>query len=123
MIRIVGVQKSDNIGQEFILLQNQGSMRVHLKGHAVIADAALVEGATSPAVHLFADEIDIMPGQFVLLRTCPGTGHWSITTEGQRVFYAHMERLNPVWNRFPGPFHILAPQHTFCERPIEALLV
>ena len=123
MIRIVGVQKSDNIGQEFILLQNQGSMRVHLKGHAVIADAALVEGASSPAVHLFSDEIDVMPGQFVLLRTCPGSGHWSITNEGQRVYYTHMERLNPVWHRFPGPFHILAPQHTFCERPVEALLV
>lgn len=123
MIRIVGVQKSDNIGQEFVLLQNQGSMRVNLKGHAVVAEAALHEGSSSSGIHLFSDPVDIMPGQFILLRTCPGSGHWSTTNEGQRVFYAYMERLNPVWDRFNGPFHILAPQHSFCERPVEALLV
>lgn len=123
MIRIVGVQRSENIGQEFVLLQNQGSMRAHLKGHAVVAEAALADGSTSSAVHLFADEVDIMPGQFVLLRTSPGNGHWSTTSEGQRVYYTHMDRLNPVWNKAAGPIHILAPQHTFCERPVEAILV
>lgn len=123
MIRIVGVQRSENIGQEFVLLQNQGSMRVHLKGHAVIADSALLDGPASSAVHLFSDEVDVMPGQFVLLRTCPGNGHWTMTNEGQRVYYTHMERLNPVWSRALGPVHVLAPQHTFCERSAEAVLV
>lgn len=123
MIRIVGVQRSDNIGQEFVLLQNQGSMRVNLKGHAIVAEAALMDGPASAGVHLFADEVDVMPGQFVLLRTCPGNSHWTTTNEGQRVYYTHMERLNPVWERFTGPFHILAPQHSFCERPLEAVLV
>jgi len=123
MIRIVGVQRSENIGQEFILLQNQGSMRVYLKGHAVLADAALIDGASSPAVHLFADEVDVLPGQYILLRTCPGSAHWSATNEGQRVYHTYMARLGPVWVRFPVPFHVLAPQHSYSERQAEALLV
>lgn len=123
MIRIVGVQRSDNIGQEFILLQNQGSMRAHLKGHAVISEAALTDAGIPAGIHLFTDDVDIMPGQYVLLRSCSGSGRWSTTTEGQRVFYAYMGRLGTVWESLPGPLHILAPQHTFCERPVEAVLV
>lgn len=123
MIRIVGVQKSENIGQEFVLLQNQGSMRVKLKGHAVVAESALRSGESNSAVHLFTDETDIMPGQFVLLRTCMGSSHWSMTAEGQRVYYTHMDRIGAVWERHPGPLHVLAPQHTYCERSVEAILV
>lgn len=123
MIRIVGVQKSENIGQEFVLLQNQGSMRTKLRGHAVVSESTIQEGTTSPAWHLFADEVDIMPGQYVLLRTCMGQGHWATTAEGQRVYYAHMDRLNPIWERFDGPLHVLAPQHSFCDRSVEAILV
>lgn len=123
MIRIVGVQKSDNIGQEFVLLQNQGSMRVKLKGHAVVAEAALKGGEQSSAVHLFTDETDVMPGQYILLRTCMGSSHWSTTAEGQRVYYTHMDRIGPVWNRNSGPLHVLAPQHTFSERSVDAILV
>ena len=123
MIRIVGVQRSDNIGQEFILLQNQGSMRAHLKGHAVISDAAFTDASTPAGIHIFTDDIDVMPGQYVLLRSCGGSGHWSTTNEGQRVYYTYMGRLGTVWEGLPGPLHILAPQHTFSERPLEALLV
>lgn len=123
MIRIVGVQRSENIGQEFILLQNQGSMRVKLKGHAVVSESALVPGKAGSAVHLFTDDEVIMPGQFVLLRTCMGSSHWTLTTEGQRVYYTHMDRIGPVWNHHSGPLHVLAPQHSYCERSVEAILV
>ena len=123
MIRIVGVQKNSSIGQEFILLQNQGSMRVNLRGHAIVSEAALAEGSGSAAVHLFSDEASVMPGQFVLLRTCPGSSHWATTSEGQRVYYTHMGRLSPVWSRLEGPVHVLCPQHSFCERSKEAVLV
>lgn len=123
MIRIVGVQKSENIGQEFVLLQNQGSMKVRLKGHAVVSEEALRSSENTSAVHLFDDETDIMPGQFVLLRTCPGSSHWSMTAEGQRVYHSHMGRLTAVWHRFGSPLHLLAPQHTYSERSVEAILV
>ncbi|MBS1723171.1 MAG: hypothetical protein JSS66_09500 [Armatimonadetes bacterium] len=123
MIRIVGVQKSPNIGQEFVLLQNQGSMRVSLRGHAVVADTVLTDPNASPAIHLFSDDEFIFPGQYVLLRTCPGGAHWTMTSEGHRVFHTSMGRLGPVWDKVSGPIHVLAPQHTYCERTAEVLAV
>lgn len=123
MIRIVGVQKSDQLGQEFMLLQNQGSMRVGLKGHIVMANEVLTCSAGAAAMHVFVDDIDVMPGQYVLLRSCPGSARWTVTKEGQRVHNSYMDRLNPVWARFEGPFHILAPQHTYCDKFSEAILV
>jgi hypothetical protein len=41
MIRIVGIERSSDAQNEFILLQNQGHMRAHLRGHAIIADKCL----------------------------------------------------------------------------------
>lgn len=123
MIRIVGVQRSDNIGQEFVLLQNQGSMRVNLRGHAVFAEGAINDGPNSAAWHVFSEDEHIMPGQYVLLRTCPVARHWTTTTEGQRVYHTSMGRLSSVWQHVPGSIHLLAPQHSFCERPVEAILV
>src|SRR5262249_39171306 len=123
MIRIVGVQRSDHTGQEFVLLQNQGSMRVNLKGHALVAEAALVGGTDSHAVHLFSDDVNISAGQFVLLRTGHGESHWTCTAEGQRVYYTYMARLAPVWINVPGSLHLLAPQHSYSERTLEAILV
>ncbi len=123
MIRIVGVQRSECVGQEFVLLQNQGSMRTKLRGHAIVSDCAINEGAESAAWHLFDDDIDIHPGQYVLLRTSVGRSHWSTTSEGQRVYYAHMHRTNPIWNKSRGSLHILSTQHTYAERPAEVILV
>ncbi len=122
MVRIVGIQRSDDPRQEFVLLQNQGSMRVALRGYAVIADVALTGGATSPAAHFFSDDVGVMPGQYVLLRTAPARPGWSMTTEGQRVYTASMERLSPVWSHLSGPVHVLAPQHTYCERTGELVV-
>lgn len=123
MIRIVGVQRDPRIGQEFVLLQNQGNMRVNLKGHAVVAEVALLDPDTLHALHLFRDNEDIMPGQFVLLRTCPGEGHWITTQEGTRVYYAYMNRTQSVWDSCEGALHILFPQHTYVERQREPLFV
>jgi hypothetical protein len=123
MIRIVGVQKSEKPGQEFVLLQNQGSMRIRLRGHAVVADSALSEDGVSYAVHLFSDDVEVLPGWYVLLRTSRGEPRWSSTSEGQRVFYTYMNRAEPVWRRTEGHLHVLAPQHSYVERAAEALLV
>lgn len=122
MIRIVGVQRDESEGREFVLLQNQGSMRTNLRGHAVVADCALDAGDVT-GVHLFADDVDVPPGQYVVLRTCPGEGHWADTGEGARVFHAYMGRHRAVWIDRPGPIRLLAPQHSYCERSVEPILV
>ncbi|MBL8065146.1 MAG: hypothetical protein JNM34_04720 [Chthonomonadaceae bacterium] len=121
MIRIVGIQRSDLIGQEFVLLQNQGGMRVTLRGHAVISDES-IDGDV-PVMHVFTDDVSVMPGQFVLLRTCPGAAHWSSTAEGQRVYYTYVGRLAPLWSATKGAIQLLAPQHSYCDRSAEAILV
>jgi hypothetical protein len=123
MIRIVGVQKSDKVGQEFVLLQNQGSMRVRLRGHVVVAENALSDCGYSNAIHIFSDDVEVMPGWYVLLRTSLGEPRWSSTSEGQRVFYTYMNRESPVWQDTEGHLHLLAPQHSFMERSAEAVLV
>lgn len=123
MIRIVGLQRSEQIAQEFILLQNQGSMRHNLRGLAIVAEPAFDADNAEAHVLLLKDDVDLMPGQYALVRTCSGTPRWSHTAEGHHIYYAYANRTSPLWSDCPGPIHVLAPQHTYCERLLEPLLV
>lgn len=116
MIRIVGVQRSEDVTQEFVLLQNQGNMRVNLRGHALVADLELLGLEGAGALHLFADDMEIHAGAYVLLRTVPCRNHWSQCPEGQVIYYTSMHRGDLVWSRCDGALHLLKPQHTYCER-------
>ncbi|RYG28709.1 hypothetical protein EON81_28040, partial [bacterium] len=92
MLRIVGVQKSERVQHEFVLLQNQGGLRMGLMGHAVMA-GGLVDGETfaqAPDVHVFSEEEQIPAGTFVMLSTGPGTTRWAITKDGQRILHVYM---------------------------------
>lgn len=122
MIRIVGIQRHEDISKEFVLLQNQGSMKVALKGHVVAAQSVLDSGELVDAVHIFSDDVQVMPGMYVLLRSCSGVGHWNHTHDRYSTYYAYMHRRAPVWLRQSGPVHIMGPQHKFVERKPEAAL-
>lgn len=122
MVRIVGVQRSEDVAQEFVLLQNQGSMRVSLRGHAVVAESA--HGTDRPvAAYVLPDVVDLMPGQYALLRTGRGRPKWSHTDDGFHIYYTYIGREAPVWSDQQGPFHLLAPQHTYseCQREVVAV--
>lgn len=121
MVRIVGVQRSDDSSKEFVLLQNQGSLRANLRGITLIAGCTV--GSSQPALYVFPDDVDVAPGNFVLLKTGPCAGRWCLTSDGQRVFYTGMGRREPFWSRFRGEVHLLGIQHTFCERSPEPALV
>lgn len=121
MIRIVGVQRSEDVTEEFVLLQNQGSMRVSLRGHALVSEGSIRDG--DETVVILADEIDLMPGQYALVRSCSGQARWSHTPDGYHIFYTYAGRRQCLWARHWDPIHILAPQHTYCERSVEPLLV
>ncbi|MBS1707777.1 MAG: hypothetical protein JSS65_03545 [Armatimonadetes bacterium] len=122
MVRIVGVQRSLDVAQEFILLQNQGAMRVCLRGHAVMAESAL--GTDSPAAaFVIPDVIDLMPGQYALVRTGRGRAKWSHTEDGLHIYYTYMGRDLPIWAGQEGPFHLLAPQHSYCDQIREVVAV
>ena len=122
MVRIVGVQRSQDVTQEFVLLQNQGAMRVCLRGHAVVAESA--HGVDCPhAAFVLPDYIDLMPGQYALVRTGRGNPRWCHTEDGLHVYYTYLGRDVPVWSNQSGPFHLLAPQHSYIECQKEVVAV
>ena len=116
MIRIVGLQRSESAAQEFVLLQNQGSMRLSLRGHVVISDSAVDDSNMAQAAHVFSDYVFIPPGMYVLLFSGQGNPRWTRTKDGALVYYCYMNRCSAVWDRSSGPLHILSTQHTFSER-------
>ncbi len=123
MIRIVGVQRSGDPADEFVLLQNQGAMRVNLRGHAVAGEVAVELGRVADGVHLFPDEVEVLPGMYVMLTTGPCESGWFRTREGMLVFRTSMGRNRSMWQSCPGALLLLSPQHTYVERRREALLV
>ena len=122
MIRIVGVQKNAFAEQEFVLLQNQGSMRISLRGHVVLSECAVESGDLGVSAHAFKDEVHIPPGMYVILFSGSGTPRWAKTKDGAMVYYSYMGKDAGVWNRSAGPLHVLNRVHTYAERR-EALLV
>lgn len=122
MLRIVGLQRSETADHEFLLLQNQGSMRIHLKGHAILSEGAVLTGDLSMGAYAFPDDVYVAPGLFVVLTTGAGNPRWARTRDGAHVYHAYMFKENPVWSRVELPLHTLGVQHVYCERT-EPLLV
>ncbi len=122
MLRIVGLQRSEIASEEFVLLQNQGSLRIKLRGFTLLSESALASGALNGPVHVFTEDVPIPAGCFVHLCTGSGTPHWTRSRDGARVFRVYMGRRSAVWTRHQGPLHLLWPQHTYAERA-EALLM
>jgi len=121
MIRIVGIQRSPDPAAEFALLQNQGGLRLSLRGHAILREDALEAGDASRDMHFFTDEVIIPPGVYVLLHTGVGMPRWARSRDGALMYVAFMNREESAWHDCHGPIHVLATQHTFTERR-EALL-
>ncbi|AIE86380.1 hypothetical protein [Fimbriimonas ginsengisoli] len=122
MIRIVGVQRHESPQKEFILLQNQGSLRINLKGHVIASESAIANSDLSFAAHAFPDEALIPPGMYVLLSTGSGESRWTKTKEGALLYYAYMNRETPVWFHTNGAVHVLSLQHTYADRGPALLL-
>ena len=114
MLRIVGLQRNAEASEEFLLLQNQGSMRAHLKGHAIVGQE--VTDLMMPQAHLFIDDVDVQPGQFVILYSGPGIPRWAKTKDGSMVYYAYMGRKRSVWLSAELPLHVLSTTHSYTER-------
>lgn len=122
MLRIVGVQKNAFAEQEFVLLQNQGSLRIALRGHVVLSECAVDSGDLGLTAHAFKDEVNIPPGTYVILFSGSGKSRWARSKDGATVFYTYMGRESSVWNHSAGPLHVLNRVHTYAERR-QALLV
>jgi hypothetical protein len=123
MLRIVGIQRSENSLEEFVLLQNHSSMRMKLRGHVIMSESYLTHYALD-SIYAFTDEELIHPGAFVLLYSGSGINRWAKTKQGSMVYMCYIGSRESRWNVGPGPMHILCTQHTYEERtaPMEELV-
>ena len=116
MLRIVGLQRSDCPEREFVLLQNQGSLKVRLRGHVLLSERAVGSGDLTSAAHVFQDDVQVPAGLYVLLTTGCGSPHWSRTRDGMYVYQCFMGQDSAFWQNLAGPVHVMGPLHTFAER-------
>ncbi|MFN8219574.1 MAG: hypothetical protein U0S12_05515 [Fimbriimonadales bacterium] len=121
MLRIVGIQRADTPDREFVLLQNQGSMRVNLRAYVLMSEAAVATGSLYSTSHVFSDEVHIAPGMYVLLLSGCGESKWTRTKEGMHVYQTYMNQDRPVWSRLEGPLHIMHAHHTYVERTADVI--
>lgn len=117
MIRIVGIQRCPFPQDEFVLLQNQGAIRLSLRGHILMADEAIGRLSESPSVFSFSDEAYIPAGAYVILKSGFGDPRWARTKDGALIYYAFANSEERMWPEVAGALHILATQHTYIERP------
>jgi hypothetical protein len=117
MLRIVGIQRSEDVQNEFVLLQNHSSMRVHLRSHVVMADA-YIEGKCPEAIHAFREEELIHSGAYVMLCSGSGISRWAKTKDMSLVFFCYMGRESTAWCEASGPISILSSQHSYEERQV-----
>ena len=66
MIRIVGIQRNQSPEKEFVLLQNQGNMRLSLRGHLLLSEEAVKDGVVKENCHLFTEDTLVPAGMYVL---------------------------------------------------------
>lgn len=114
MLRIVGVQRTQEPNEEFVLLQNQGVLKVNLKGHLVASEIAFeVDGSFTPeAVFAFSDDIIIPPKTFVMLVTGVGDDGWGRSRDGSQVYYKFWQKNRTVWDKNEAPVQVLGVLHT-----------
>lgn len=123
MIRIVGLQRNSQVDREFVLLQNQGSMRINLRGHIVVSESAFLSGVVGEAFHSFTEDITVAPGQFIVLFSGFGENRWAKSKDGSIVYHAYMGRPQAVWEHAVLPLHTMGVQHTYQERVEPSLLL
>lgn len=121
MIRIVGVEHSKSTNEEFVLFQNQGTMREHLRGHALVQDSTIKQPDCRGNVHIFTDDEHIGTGAYVLLQSGFGEPRWSRSKDGTVIYITFANSSEPLWNPDLGTLHLLNVQHTYAAtrtRPV-----
>lgn len=116
MLRIVGINRHPEVEREFVLLQNQGGLRVNLRGHIVMAEACVNEGEPLDCLHILTEDVVIPPGAFVILYTGVGESKWTRTKDQSLAYYCHIGKEQSIWDRRPGAIHVLSIQHSYQTR-------
>lgn len=115
MLRIVGIQRSDRVSEEFVLLQNHCSMRLHLRGHILVTEKRILNPEEG-FIFVFPEDELIHSGAFVLLRAGYGDSRWGRTKEGALVYTTYLNQKVFGWHHTGEKIHISSIQHSYEER-------
>lgn len=121
MLRIVEVQRSEEPQSEYLLLQNQGVLKIGLRGHMIANEDAIGRGGAE-TTFAFTDDIQVPAACWVLLITGCGTNGWHRDPDSKPVYCVFWNRDRSVWNYEHGPIHLLNVVHTSMPRS-EGLLI
>lgn len=103
MIRIVGIQRSHFPQDEFVLLQNQGAIRLALRGHLLMTEEAIGRLSEKAAVHSFSDEAYIPAGAYVILKSGYGDPRWARTKDGASSTMRSLDARRGCGPKPPAP--------------------
>jgi hypothetical protein len=112
MLRIAGIQRHADPDQEFVLLKNQGLLKVNLRGHMIADENAFSGARLSERVFVFSEEVILPPGAYAMVVTGKGESGWGRSTDGSLVYYAFWRKREPVWTDESSPIHVLGVLHS-----------
>lgn len=99
MLKIVDVHASHSPQGEYVVLQNQGTRTIPLRGCALCAESYLSEDPPTAArdMYVFREDATIKPYGRVVLFTGEGLDGWQPTTDGRSCYVAYWGRNESVW--------------------------
>jgi hypothetical protein len=101
MLKIVDVHASHTPQGEYVVLQNQGTRTVQLKGIALCSELYLScdPHTAAPETYIFREETVIKPYGRIVLFTGSGYDGWQPTTDGRQCYVAYWNRPELVWSQ------------------------
>jgi hypothetical protein len=112
MLRIAGIQRHSDPDQEFVLLRNQGLMKIQLRGHMIADEEAFGGPRLSDRVFVFTDDVVIPPCAYVMMITGRGENGWGKSADGSLVYYAYWGKARAIWADDACPIHVLGVLHS-----------
>lgn len=112
MLRIAGIQRNTDPDQEFVLLKNQGLLKINLRGHMIADENAFSSACLHEKVFVFSEEVILPPGAYAMVVTGKGENGWGRSADGSLVYYAFWGKKHPVWTDEASPIHVLGVLHS-----------
>ena len=100
MLKIVEIHCAETVQNEYIVLQNQGSVAVYLRGWAVCTDAYLSEDSAGHCgMYVFRMSEEVKPYTHIVLFTGVGENGWVPTHDGRLAYCVYWGKPQRVSRR------------------------
>lgn len=99
MLKVMEVHPAKDARGEYLVLQNQGTVSVDLRGWALCTMAYLQGDAAQRAheMYVFREEANIRPYTRVVLFSGQGEDGWQETIDGRQAYCAYWKRDRGIW--------------------------